>query len=202
MTQTKVLSDLNAMVWKIEVAAGQRVAAGDTLIVLEAMKMEIPVTAPRDGTVAAILVAEKQMVAEGEALAVLERFAQVQHLVSTVEGILRPEFSHLNALASCFPGGSITGAPKIRAMEIIDRLEPVCRGPYTGALGYLGFNRESQLSIVIRTMLHKGGRAYFQVGAGIVADSDPEAEYLETLAKARGFFEALQFQRGPEIART
>jgi biotin carboxyl carrier protein len=72
LMQTKVLSDLNAMVWKIEVAAGQRVAAGDTLIVLEAMKMEIPVTAPRDGTVAAILVAEKQMVAEGEALAVLD----------------------------------------------------------------------------------------------------------------------------------
>ncbi|MST00485.1 MAG: anthranilate synthase component I family protein, partial [Pedosphaera sp.] len=80
-------------------------------------------------------------------LARLERYPQVQHLVSTVEGRLRPDVTHLAALAACFPGGSITGAPKIRAMEIIDELEPVSRGPYTGCLGYLGFNRESQLSI-------------------------------------------------------
>ena len=75
----------------------------------------------------------------------LERYPQVQHLVSTVEGRLRADVPHFAAFASCFPGGSITGAPKIRAMEIIDELEPVTRGPYTGALGYLGFNRESQL---------------------------------------------------------
>jgi para-aminobenzoate synthetase component 1 len=99
----------------------------------------------------------------------------------------------LAALKACFPGGSITGAPKIRAMELIDELEPVCRGPYTGCVGYLGFNRESQLSITIRTMLRCRGVAHFQVGAGIVADSDPEAEYLETLAKARGFIETLRF---------
>ena len=83
----------------------------------------------------------------------LERYPQVQHLVSTVEGRLRRDVTHFAALASCFPGGSITGAPKIRAMEIIDELEPVTRGPYTGALGYLGFNRESQLSITIRSAL-------------------------------------------------
>lgn len=121
----------------------------------------------------------------------LERFAHVQHLVATVEGRLRPEITHLGALEACFPGGSITGAPKIRAMEIIDELEPVARGPYTGCAGYLGFNRESQLNILIRTSLLQGGRAIYGAGAGIVADSDPEAEYEETLAKARGFLSAL-----------
>jgi para-aminobenzoate synthetase component I len=122
----------------------------------------------------------------------LERYAQVQHLVSTVEGRLRRGVTHFHAFASCFPGGSVTGAPKIRAMEIIDELEPITRGPYTGALGYLGFNRESQLSIIIRTAIAKGGRAYFNVGAGIVADSNPAAEYEETMAKAQGFLEALR----------
>ncbi|MBL9174740.1 MAG: aminodeoxychorismate synthase component I [Verrucomicrobiales bacterium] len=117
----------------------------------------------------------------------LERFAQVQHLVSTVEGSLAPGVTHLDALASCFPGGSITGAPKIRAMEVIDELEPVARGPYCGCHGYLGFNHESQLSITIRTALLRDGMAWFHVGAGIVADSDPAAEYEETLAKAGGF---------------
>ncbi len=125
-------------------------------------------------------------------LARLERYAQVQHLVSTIEGSLRNEVSHLGALAACFPGGSITGAPKIRAMEIIDELEPVCRGPYTGALGYIGFNRESQLAMTIRTLLCKDGCCHFQVGAGIVADSDPEAEYAETLSKGLGFVQALR----------
>ncbi len=86
-------------------------------------------------------------------LAKLEKFAQVQHLVSTVEGRLRKDVTHFAAFASCFPGGSITGAPKFRAMEIIDELEPVSRGPYCGAIGYLGFNRESQLSIAIRTAI-------------------------------------------------
>jgi para-aminobenzoate synthetase component 1 len=124
-------------------------------------------------------------------LARLEKFAQVQHLVSTVEGRLREELTHLGAFASCFPGGSVTGAPKIRAMEIIDELEPLARGPYCGAIGYLGFNRESQLSIVIRTAICEGGRAHFNVGAGIVADSRAEAEYEETLAKARGYLGAL-----------
>jgi para-aminobenzoate synthetase component 1 len=131
----------------------------------------------------------------------LERFPQVQHLVSTIEGRLRKDVTHFAAFASCFPGGSITGAPKFRAMEIIDELEPIARGSYTGALGYLGFNRESQLSIAIRTAVCKGGTAYFHVGAGIVADSVPEAEYEETLAKGRGFFEAfrLRMELNPRI---
>jgi para-aminobenzoate synthetase component 1 len=121
----------------------------------------------------------------------LERFPQVQHLVSTVEGRLWPDTTHLSALAHCFPGGSITGAPKIRAMDIIDELEPVTRGPYTGCLGYLGFNRESQLSLLIRTAVCTAQQIYYHAGAGIVADSIPEAEYEETLAKARGFQAAL-----------
>ncbi|MCC6821485.1 MAG: anthranilate synthase component I family protein [Verrucomicrobia subdivision 3 bacterium] len=129
-------------------------------------------------------------------LAKLERFAQVQHLVSTVEGRLRTEVTHFAALASCFPGGSITGAPKFRAMEIIDELEPIARGPYCGCHGYLGFNRESQLSISIRTAICKADTAYFHVGAGIVADSNPEAEYEETLAKAAGFLAALGLETG------
>jgi para-aminobenzoate synthetase component I len=121
----------------------------------------------------------------------LERYAHVQHLVSTVEGRLRADVTHSSALASCFPGGSITGAPKIRAMEIIDEIEPVTRGPYTGTLGYLGFNRESQFSILIRTAMFREGCVHFYTGAGIVADSNPEAEYDETLAKARGFLEVV-----------
>jgi para-aminobenzoate synthetase component 1 len=131
-------------------------------------------------------------------IAKLEKFAQVQHLVSTVEGQLRKDMTHFAAFASAFPGGSITGAPKFRAMEIIDELEPVSRGPYCGAIGYLGFNRESQLSITIRTAVCKDGLAHFNVGAGIVADSNPEAEYEETLAKAAGFLVALSSSRREE----
>ncbi len=122
----------------------------------------------------------------------LERYSHVQHLVSTVGGRLRAGLSHLDALAACFPGGSITGAPKIRAMQIIDELEPVSRGPYTGSLGYLGFNRESQLNILIRTALVTRGSVHYHAGAGIVADSSPEAEFEETLVKARAFFQALE----------
>ena len=118
----------------------------------------------------------------------LEQFAHVQHLVATVEGHLRRDISHCQALEYCFPGGSITGAPKFRAMEIIDELEPVSRGPYTGALGYLGFNGESELSLLIRTAFCLPDAVYYHAGAGIVADSVPDAEYQETLDKARGFF--------------
>jgi para-aminobenzoate synthetase component 1 len=131
----------------------------------------------------------------------LERYPQVQHLVSTVEGRLRDGVTHLQALAKCFPGGSITGAPKIRAMQIIDELETVTRGPYTGALGYLGFNRESQFNILIRTAVVKDARAHFHVGAGIVSDSNPLAEYNETIAKAGGFFAALKREFTPQGIR-
>ena len=124
----------------------------------------------------------------------LERLEQVYHLISTVTGQLRPETSQLDALAACFPGGSITGAPKKRATEIINELEPDPRGLYTGAIGYFGDNGESQFNIAIRTLVHdKAAQAVsYHVGAGIVADSDPAAEYDETLQKAEGIRLALQ----------
>ncbi|MDD5199412.1 MAG: anthranilate synthase component I family protein [Terrimicrobiaceae bacterium] len=116
----------------------------------------------------------------------LERFEQVFHLVSTVEGTLRPGVSHLEAIAACFPGGSISGAPKKRAREIIAELEPAPRGIYTGAIGFLGFNGESRFNIAIRSVIVRGNEATFHVGAGIVADSVPEQEWIETLDKASG----------------
>lgn len=121
----------------------------------------------------------------------LEKLEQVYHLVSTVTGTLRGDVDHLRALAACFPGGSITGAPKKRAMEVIAELEPVPRGLYTGAVGYIGFNGESQFNIPIRTLVREGGTLDYHVGAGIVADSDPAAEYQETLDKAKGIRLAL-----------
>ncbi|MGC6425987.1 MAG: anthranilate synthase component I family protein [Akkermansiaceae bacterium] len=122
----------------------------------------------------------------------LEKLQHVHHLVSTIRGTLRENISHLDALAACFPGGSITGAPKKRAMEIIAELEPTPRGLYTGAIGYLGFNGESQFNIAIRTLIHEQGTLAYHVGAGIVADSDPVAEFEETEHKARGVRMALQ----------
>ena len=120
----------------------------------------------------------------------LEAYEQVFHLVSTVEGRLRPDVSHVQALRACFPGGSISGAPKKRALEIIRELEPFPRGIYTGAIGYFGFNGESQFSIAIRTAVFEAGRAHFHVGAGIVADSLPGQEWQETLDKASGLLVA------------
>ena len=120
----------------------------------------------------------------------LEKYATVFHLVSTVSGRLRNDVDAVDCLINCFPGGSITGAPKIRSMEIIDELEPTKRAVYTGAMGYIGFNGNMDTNIVIRTFLAKAGKLYFQVGGGIVADSDPEAEYQETLDKARALIEA------------
>lgn len=116
----------------------------------------------------------------------LESLAQVHHLVSTVVGTLRPEVDAIEALAACFPGGSITGAPKKRAMEIIRELEGKPRGIYCGALGWLGYHGESSFSIAIRTLIRDGDKLMYQVGAGIVADSDPAHEYEETLHKAAG----------------
>ena len=122
---------------------------------------------------------------------VLEKYATVFHLTSTVEGRLREGNNRIDLLRAIFPGGSITGAPKVRAMEIIDELEPTRRSIYTGSIGYLSFSGEMDLNIVIRTFLIKNGKAYFQVGGGVVYDSDPEAEYQETLDKARALIEAL-----------
>jgi para-aminobenzoate synthetase component I len=121
----------------------------------------------------------------------IESFAQVHHLVATVEGRIRPNAGPVDVIRALFPGGSITGAPKIRAMEIIDELEPNRRSVYTGAIGYLSRGGSSGFNIAIRTILVEGGRASFQVGGGIVADSEPEAEYEETLAKGRGMLAVL-----------
>ena len=127
---------------------------------------------------------------EATELLKLERFAQVFHLISTVEGTLRKEVGHVEALHACFPGGSITGAPKMRAREIISELEANPRGVYTGTIGCFGFNGESRFNIAIRTAVVENGTISFQVGAGIVADSSPEKEWEETLHKAAGLFQA------------
>jgi anthranilate synthase component I len=122
----------------------------------------------------------------------VERYSHVMHLVSEVRGRLRPELDAISALAACFPAGTVSGAPKVRAMQIIDELEPVRRGPYAGAVGYVGWGaRTLDTAIAIRTCVMKDGRAWIQAGAGIVADSDPAAEWQETEAKARAVLVAL-----------
>ncbi|MBI2015671.1 MAG: anthranilate synthase component I family protein, partial [Candidatus Rokubacteria bacterium] len=123
---------------------------------------------------------------------VVERYSHVMHLVSHVTGQLRPGADALNVLQACFPAGTLTGAPKIRAMEIIDELEPTRRGPYGGAVGYISYSGNLDSCITIRTIVCHGGRASIQVGAGIVADSDPKTEWLETSSKARGLVLALR----------
>ena len=125
---------------------------------------------------------------------VLEEYPTVYHLVATIEGELHKGHDIIDLIKATFPGGSITGAPKIRAMEIIDELEPTKRSVYTGKIGYIGFDGTTDLNIAIRTILLAEGRACLQVGGGIVADSEPEAEYQETLDKARAMFTALGAQ--------
>ena len=124
----------------------------------------------------------------------LESFPNVHHLVATVEGTMRERCDVVDLLVATFPGGSITGCPKIRAMEIIDELEPVRRGVYTGAIGYFGMDGRMDLSIAIRNAVVMDGIAHVSVGGAIVADSDPEAEYRETWAKARGWLDVLGVQ--------
>jgi anthranilate synthase component 1 len=122
----------------------------------------------------------------------LERYSHVMHLVSRVEGQLREDQDRLDALAACFPAGTVSGAPKIRAMEIISELEPTRRGIYAGAIGYVDFAGNLDCCITIRTITIRDGRAYVQAGAGIVADSDPTAEYNETRDKASALLRALE----------
>jgi para-aminobenzoate synthetase component 1 len=121
----------------------------------------------------------------------IEPHPTVFHGVATIEGLLRDEVSFVDLLRATFPGGSVTGAPKIRAMQIIDELEPVRRGPYCGAIGYLASDGRMEFNVAIRTMIVKDGLVHIPVGGGIVADSDPAAEYEETLVKARAMFAAL-----------
>jgi para-aminobenzoate synthetase component 1 len=125
----------------------------------------------------------------------IERHPTVYHGVATVEGVLRRGVGFVDLLRATFPGGSVTGAPKIRAMQIIDELEPVRRGPYCGAIGYLAADGSMQFNVAIRTMVSKDGLVHVPVGGGIVADSDPAAEYEETLVKARAMFAALGVTR-------
>ena len=121
----------------------------------------------------------------------LEPYATVHHLVATVEGELEADIGIVESLRALFPGGSITGAPKIRAMEIIDELEPVQRGIYTGSIGYIGFDGQADFNIAIRTLILQPDRAFFSAGGGIVWDSNPQMEYEEILHKASALIRTL-----------
>ena len=125
----------------------------------------------------------------------VERYSHVMHIVSTVEGNLREDLTALDALAAAFPAGTVSGAPKVRAMEIIDELEPTRRGPYAGATGYYGIDGRLDTCITLRTALVRDGTVYFQAGGGVVADSVPSAEYEETRNKARAIQQALEVAR-------
>jgi anthranilate synthase component I len=128
----------------------------------------------------------------------VERYSHVMHLVSALEGQLRPELNAMDAFAACFPAGTLSGAPKVRAMQIIEELEPTRRGVYGGSVLYADFAGNLDSCIAIRTLLMKGGKAYLQAGAGIVADSDPEREFEETENKAKAVLRAVERARGQE----
>jgi anthranilate synthase component 1 len=134
---------------------------------------------------------------EANELMAVERYSHVMHLVSNLRGKLRSEIDAIDALRACFPAGTVSGAPKIRAMEIIDELEPEPRGPYAGAVGYLDFSGNLDTCITIRTIWTQGRQAFFQAGAGIVADSDPMREFQETIEKSRAVWNAIDLaERG------
>jgi anthranilate synthase component 1 len=126
----------------------------------------------------------------------VERYSHVMHLVSEVRGRLQKDTSPVDVLAACFPAGTVSGAPKVRAMEIIQHLEPVQRGAYGGGVGYIGFDGTLDTCIAIRTLIAHGEHLKIQAGAGIVADSDPEREYEETLNKSRALLDALEVASG------
>ncbi|MGB8010254.1 MAG: anthranilate synthase component I [Terriglobales bacterium] len=128
----------------------------------------------------------------------VERYSHVMHLVSALEGRLRPELNAMDAFAACFPAGTLSGAPKVRAMQIIEELEPTRRGVYGGSVLYADFAGNLDSCIAIRTMVMKGKKAYLQAGAGIVADSDPQREFEETENKARAVLRAVDMARGGE----
>jgi len=125
----------------------------------------------------------------------VERYSHVMHLVSALEGRLRPELNAMDAFAACFPAGTLSGAPKVRAMQIIEELEPTRRGVYGGSILYADFAGNLDSCIAIRTLLMKGKKAYLQAGAGIVADSDPLSEFEETENKARAVLRAVEMAR-------
>jgi anthranilate synthase component 1 len=123
---------------------------------------------------------------------VIERYSHVMHITSNVTGTLRDDGDAFDALAACLPAGTVSGAPKVRAMQIIDEIEPHRRGPYAGAVGYIDFAGNMDTCIALRTVVVQNGKAYVQAGAGIVADSVPATEYEETLNKARGMLKAIE----------
>ncbi len=123
---------------------------------------------------------------------VIERYSHVMHIVSNVEGRIAPGLDAIDVFKAAFPAGTVTGAPKVRAMQIIDELEPVRRGIYSGAVGYIGFNGDMDVAIAIRTAVLKDGKLHVQAAAGIVADSDPQAEWQETRHKARAILRAAE----------
>ena len=123
---------------------------------------------------------------------IIERYSHVMHIVSNVEGKLKQGADAMAVLKASFPAGTVSGAPKVRAMEIIDELEPSKRGIYAGAVGYLGFNGDMDIAIAIRTAVIKDGYIHVQAGAGIVADSDPDAEWTETQNKAKAALRAAE----------
>ncbi|MGD9677821.1 MAG: anthranilate synthase component I family protein [Vulcanibacillus sp.] len=125
-------------------------------------------------------------------LMVVEKYSHVMHIVSNIVGELKSNYDIYDCIKATFPGGTITGVPKIRTMEIIEELEPVKRGLYTGSMGWIGFNGDSELNILIRTLLIKEGKGYVQAGAGIVIDSIPENEYIESLNKAKAIWRAVE----------
>ena len=129
----------------------------------------------------------------------IERYSHVMHIVSTVTGILHEDYTALDALAAAFPAGTVSGAPKVRAMEIIDELEPTRRGPYAGATGYYGVDGRLDTCITLRTAFLKDGFAYFQAGGGVVADSEPSLEYEETRNKAGAMVRALEVARSRKM---
>jgi anthranilate synthase component 1 len=120
-----------------------------------------------------------------------EKYSHVQHIVTDVVGKLKTDKDEFDALEATFPAGTVSGAPKVRAMEIIDELEPTRRGVYAGCVGYFSFNRSMDTAITIRTAVFEHGKVYIQAGAGIVADSDPEREYKETLSKCAALLECI-----------
>ena len=130
----------------------------------------------------------------------VEKFSHVMHIVSEVEGELAPGKSGMDALRACFPAGTLSGAPKIRAMEIIAEMETNRRGLYGGAVGYFSFSGDVDTAITIRTMVARDGRGYVQAGAGIVADSEPEMEYEECLSKAQAVIRAIKLAQEAENA--
>ena len=122
----------------------------------------------------------------------VERYSHVMHISSNVDGKLRPELDAIDALKACLPAGTVSGAPKVRAMQILDEIEPTRRGPYAGAVGYFDYGGNMDTCIALRTMVMMPGKIYIQAGAGIVADSDPTSEYQETLNKSKAMLRAVE----------